>query len=140
MTANSLMEAVVKKMQNHVKPVTDDNYLSFIEHEPAKHKILLFSDKKSTPTFYKALSKKFLERLTLGEVKTGELAQKFGIENYPTIVAVTNPDNFNGETYSGEMKIDQISRFLGTYAYSTPKKVSISDFTELTEERMRSKD
>ena len=45
MTANSLMEAVVKKMQNHVKPVTDDNYQSFIEHEPAKHKILLFTDK-----------------------------------------------------------------------------------------------
>ena len=105
MTVDSLMNAAVNKMQNYVNPITKDNFQSFIENEPAKHKILLFTDKKTTPTFYKVLSKKFLERLNLGEVEQGELAQKFGIETYPTIVAVTDPDNFKGETYSGEMKI-----------------------------------
>ena len=122
MTADSLMKAAVKKMQNFVSPVSEDNYQSFIENEPAKHKILLFTDSKNTPSTYKALSKKFLERLNFGEVQKGPLAKKFGIESYPTIVAVTDPDNFKGETYSGEMKIDKIAKFLGNYAYSTPKK------------------
>ena len=47
-----------------------------------KHKILLFTDKKSTPTIYKALSKKFLNRLIFGEIKSTEqdLIGKFKIK------------------------------------------------------------
>ena len=65
-----IMNAASKKMKNFVQVVTDDNYDTFVQRERlTKNKVLLFTDKKSTPTLFKALSKKYLERLNLGEVK-----------------------------------------------------------------------
>jgi hypothetical protein len=37
-----------------------------------KHKILLFSEKKSTPALFKALSKKYLDKLVFGEIRSSE--------------------------------------------------------------------
>lgn len=140
MTPNAIMNAAAKKMQSFVSNVNEQNYGSFIERERAtKHKILLFTEKKSTPTVYKALSKKYLDRLNFGEIKQAEeeLVKRFGIETFPTIVALTDPENYIGEKYEGEMKIDQMTKFMGNYAYSTPKKVEITDFVELTEKKMK---
>ena len=65
-----IMNAASKKMKNFVQVVTDDNYDTFVQRERlTKNKILLFTEKKSTPTLFKALSKKYLDRLNLGEVK-----------------------------------------------------------------------
>lgn len=109
MNANSIMNAASKKMQSFVSVVTESNYESFTERDrTTKHKILLFTEKKSTPTVYKALSKKYLDRLTFGEVKQAEegLVKLFGIDKFPTIMALTDPENYSGEKYEGEMNID----------------------------------
>lgn len=67
MNANAIMNAAVKYMQNFVSVVTTENYDKFVERDrETKHKILLFTEKKSTPTIFKALSKKYLTRLTFG--------------------------------------------------------------------------
>ena len=140
MTAAQIMNAAAKKMQSFVNVVTEENIASFIERDRAtKHKILLFTEKKTTPTIFKALSKKYLERLNFGEVKQSEeaLIKKFGIKKFPTIVALTDPENFGFEAYEGEMNIDQLTKFMGNYAYSTPKKVEITDFVELTEKKIK---
>ena len=142
MDATSIMNAAAKKMQSFVSVVTDDNYDSFVERErTSKYKIILFNAKKSTPTVIKALSKKYLERLTFGEIKEGEedLVKRFGIETFPTILALTDPENYSGEKYEGEMNIDQLTKFMGNYAYSTPKKPEITDFIELTNKKMNNK-
>lgn len=139
MDANSIMNAAAKKMQSFVSVVSESNYDSFVERERAtKHKILLFTEKKTTPTIYKALSKKYLDKLIFGEVKQSDeaLIKQFGITEFPTIMALTDPDNYQGEKYEGEMKIDQLTKFLGNYAYSTPKKVDVTDFVQLTEKKM----
>ena len=80
-------------MQNFVSIVTDESYENFIQRDRmTKHKILLFSEKKTTPTVYKALSKKFLNRLIFGEIRSTEvdLIKKFGlkIKQFPVIVAL----------------------------------------------------
>jgi len=51
-------------------------------------------------------------------------------------MALTDPENDVGEKYEGELKIDQLTKFMGNFAYSTPKKVEITDFVELTEKKM----
>lgn len=140
MNPNSIMNAAAKKMQSFVSNVNEQNYGSFIERERAtKHKILLFTDKKSTPTIYKALSKKYLNRLNFGEVKQAEeaLVKRFAIEKFPTILALTDPENDIADTYPGEMTIDQLEKFMNKYAYSTPSKVEVTDFVELTEKKMK---
>lgn len=109
MVAEKIMNAAAKKMQSFVSVVSSTNYDAFIERDrTTKNKVLLFTDKKSTPTVFKALSKKYLERLTLGEVKSSEseLIEKFKITQFPTILALTDPENYVGEKYEGDMKVD----------------------------------
>ena len=109
MKAESIINAAAKKMQNFVSSVNAGNYESFVERDSMKkHKILLFTDKKSTPTVFKALSKKHIDRLNLGEIKSSEeeLVKKFGIESFPTILALTQPDDYKGEKYEGELTVD----------------------------------
>ena len=139
MNANAIMNAAVKYMQNFVSVVSAENYDKFVDRDrETKHKILLFTEKKSTPTIFKALSKKYLTRLTFGQVKQEEteLIKRFGITTFPTIMALTDPENDVGEKYEGELKIDQLTKFMGNFAYTTPKKVEITDFVELTEKKM----
>jgi len=50
------------------------------------------------------------------------------VTSFPTIIALTEPEDFKGEKYEGEMSVDQLSKWVSTYAYSTPKKVSPTDF------------
>lgn len=140
MDPTKIMNTAAKKMQSFVSVVTESNWESFIERERAtKHKVLLFTEKKTTPTIYKALSKKYLQRLNMGEVKNTEeaLVKKFGITAFPTIIALTDPENAEFDKYEGEMNIDQLTKFLGNYAYSTPKKVQLTDFVELTDKKMK---
>jgi len=92
MKAEAIINAAAKKMQNFVSSVNEANYDSFVERDSMKkHKILLFTDKKSTPTVFKSLSKKHIDRLNFGEIKASEeeLVKKFGIESFPTIMALT---------------------------------------------------
>ena len=96
-------------MQNFVNSVNEGNYESFVERDRAtKHKILLFTEKKATPTVFKALSKKYLDRLSIGEVKKSEeaLIKRFGVTTFPTILALVDPENDGVEKYEGELNID----------------------------------
>jgi hypothetical protein len=52
-----------------VSSVNRENFDAFVEREPTKYKILHFTEKKSTPTVIKALSKKFKDKLTFGEIR-----------------------------------------------------------------------
>ena len=62
-----------------------------------------------------------------------ELFQKFGITETPAIVALTDPFAYSGEKYeSQEMKIDQLKKFLSTYAYrevKVEKKIQMHHLT-----------
>lgn len=59
-------------MQNFVSVVTLNNYESFIERSPDKHKVIFFSDTKSTPALIKAVSKRFLDKVVIGEIKKSD--------------------------------------------------------------------
>lgn len=86
---------------------------------------MLFSEKKYTLPLYKSLSKTYKDKLVFGEVRKKndpELFAKFGIGETPTIMALTDPYSHTGEKFeSGELKIDQLKKFLSTYAYREVK-------------------
>ena len=56
-------------MQSFVSLVNKDNYQSFVERDPTKYKVLLFTERKSTAPIFKALSKQFKDKLLFGEVR-----------------------------------------------------------------------
>ena len=87
---------------------------------------MIFTDRKTTAPLFKSLSKTYKDKLNFGEVKKSEkeLYEKFNITSSPALLAITDPISHTGEQYENlaEMKIDQIGRFLGKYAYKDTKK------------------
>ena len=71
------------------------------------------------------MSKDYKEKLVFGEIRQKndpELFEKFGIKETPTILALTDPHAYAGEPYdSSELKIDQLKKFMSTYAYREVK-------------------
>lgn len=93
-----------------------------------------------------------MNSLNFGEVKQIEeiIGKSFGIVTYPTIIALTDPENMIGHKYevaagSRDMGgVDQLTTFLDTYANSVPNKKKINskdnitlDFIELTEHMLK---
>lgn len=112
-----------KKMQSFVASVSKENYDDFVKRNPEKYHILLFTERKTTSPIIKALSKKYKDKLLFGEVRSSEkeLIQQFGITKFPAMVAITDPYSHESKAYEGDLKIDQMSKFLSNYAYSKPK-------------------
>jgi protein disulfide-isomerase A6 len=77
----SISNTAASKMQSFVSIVNKDNYQKFIDQDPNKNKILIFTDRKTTAPLFKSLSKTYKDKLTFGEVKKGEeeLYAKFGV-------------------------------------------------------------
>ena len=70
--------------------------------------MLIFTDKKSTPAIFKSLSKKYLDKLVFGEVRTSEkeLLNKYNVDKYPTLLVLTDADETKADRYSAEYKVD----------------------------------
>ena len=69
---DSMANAAAKKMQNFVSTVTESNYASFCEREKTKYHVVFFTNKTATPAMVKYLSKKYLDRLSIGEIRSSE--------------------------------------------------------------------
>jgi len=72
MNWKSISRAATKMMQSFVSIVTTDNYDQFVQRDPFKYKVLLFTERKSTPPIYKALSKQYKDKLLMGEVRKSD--------------------------------------------------------------------
>ncbi len=70
----SISGKATRMMQSFVSIVTSDNYEQFVSRDPSKYKVLLFTERKSTPPIYKALSKQYKDKLLLGEVRKSDTA------------------------------------------------------------------
>jgi DnaJ family protein C protein 16 len=133
-----ISRAATRKMQSFVSIVSGSNYDSFVDRDRwTKNKVMLFNDKKVTPSVYKAHSKKFLGKLDFAETRHTEadLVAKFGIETFPTLLVLTDHESYVGDKYEGEMKPDQVAKFLSKYAYDKPKKVVKLEFLHLDERK-----
>jgi hypothetical protein len=98
--------------------VNDKNFDEFMSRSD-RTKVLYFTDKKTTSATMKSFSKKFLDKLSFGEVRhTDELSKKFKVETFPRLMVVTDISEYAGDVYEGEMKVDQIQKFLSSYANS----------------------
>lgn len=59
-------------MQSFVSIVTVENYEQFMQRDPTKYKVLLFTERKTTAPIFKALSKQYKDKLVFGEIRKSE--------------------------------------------------------------------
>lgn len=121
------------KMQSFVRVINSNNYGDFINENNHMHKVVLFTQRKTTPPLFKALSKHFKDKINFGEIRQSEkeLAQRFGVTNYPTVLVISDGENYKGVIYDGALNRDPLEKFLNQYAYSSKKKEDVASIKEL---------
>jgi len=134
---NKTFEEIFKfgsgRMQSFVRIINSNNYGDFINENNHMHKVILFTQRKTTPPLFKALSKHFKDKLNFGEIRQNEkeLAQRFEVKVFPTVLVISDGENYKGVKYDGALNRDTLEKFLNQYAYSTKKKEDTAFIKEL---------
>ncbi|GKT52518.1 putative protein lysine methyltransferase SET5 [Colletotrichum spaethianum] len=118
-TATGIVEAVVDKINNHVKRVTDKDLDSFLEGD--KPKAILFTEKGTTSALLRSVAIDFLDAVTVGQVRSKEAkaVEKFGVKSFPTLVLLPGGDK-EPIVYDGELKKDGLVSFISQVASPNP--------------------
>ena len=120
------------KMESLVSIVSETGYSDFMNREKDNFKVLLFTNKKSTPPIYKALSK-FTKKITFGLVRESDpLTKSFRILKQPSLCVVTDQYEHQTDCYQGEIKLENLKDFLRQYLVGK-KSAKPSEQTKLVE-------
>jgi len=114
-TASSVAKAAIDMLPNFVHKVDQPSEEKFLDDPLGK--VLLFTDKRSVPTLFKALALEYRNRLKFGWIKNTEkeLVEKYGVENFPTVL-VQKKDDTTFYKFGGKVGFDALNDFLKPYA------------------------
>ncbi|KAK8013064.1 hypothetical protein PG991_010439 [Apiospora marii] len=120
-SAKGIVDAVVDKINNHVKKVTDKDVDSFLSTNNNTAKAILFSEKGTTSALLKSLAIDFLDVIQVAQVRNKETKanELFGVKSYPALVLLPGGDK-PGLLYDGEMKKDAMVKFLSQAGKPNP--------------------
>ncbi|KAI1497005.1 thioredoxin-domain-containing protein [Biscogniauxia marginata] len=120
-TAKGIVDAVVDKINNHVKRVTDKDIDSFLSTNNETAKAILFTEKGTTSALLRSLAIDFLDVISFAQIRNKESKanEMFGIESYPTLVLLPGGER-EGLVYDGEMKKDAMVKFLSQAGEPNP--------------------
>ncbi|KAI2788993.1 putative disulfide-isomerase [Penicillium oxalicum] len=112
-SAKGIVEAVVDRIPNHVKRVTDKDFDQWLEQNGERPKAILFTEKGTTTPLIRALAIDFLGAVDVAQIRNKESAsvQKFGVTKFPTLVVIPDSES-EPKVYEGELKKQPIADFL----------------------------
>ena len=120
-TAKGIADAVVDKINNHVKRLTDKDADAFLDADPDTPKAILFTEKGTTSALLRSIAIDFLDVISVTQVRDKEAAtnERFGVTSYPTLVLIPAG---GGEPvlYDGELKKDPMVKFLSQAGEPNP--------------------
>merc|ERR1719316_155747 len=122
MEAKAISAKVTRFIADMSTKLTKENVDGFITTDATKPKVILFSNKKSPPTIFKALSSETVFQRT---VKFGfiteedkDLCAKFKITKFPSIMMVRGSKAETKDTYKGEMNFLAIKDWVNLHSES----------------------
>ncbi|KAI1076202.1 thioredoxin-domain-containing protein [Whalleya microplaca] len=120
-TAKGIVDAVVDKINNHVRRVADKDLDAFLAADNATAKAILFTEKGTTSALLKSLAIDFLDVVTVAQIRNKETKanELFGIKSYPTLILLPGGDK-EGIVYDGEIKKDGMVKFLSQAGQPNP--------------------
>lgn len=124
-SAKAIVNAVVDKINNHVKRISDKDIDEFLSNKNESAKALLFTEKGTTSALLKSLAIDFLDAITVGQVRNTQkkAVELFGIEKFPTLVLLPGGDK-DGIVYDGDLKKPAMVAFLSQVASPNPVSAS----------------
>lgn len=108
---------------SRVVEVTQNNFDTFINDNPGKPKVLLFSDKKGVPLIFKALSSHFDKTLIFGLIRDSEqgIVSKYKVKSYPAVFLLKEKDGkpvkYEGKEYNYQAIFDFINIYSETFVF-----------------------
>ncbi|KAI2620475.1 thioredoxin-domain-containing protein [Hypoxylon sp. NC1633] len=120
-TAKGIVDAVIDKINNHVKRVTDKDLDSFLSTKNETSKAILFTEKGTTSALLKSIAIDFLDVIAVAQIRDKETKaiELFGITSYPTLVLLPGGDK-ESVVYDGEMKKESMVTFLSQAGQPNP--------------------
>lgn len=120
-SAKAIVDAVVDRIPNHVKRVTDKDLDQWLSEDQESPKAVLFTEKGTTSALLKAVAIEFLGSIKVGQIRNKEskAVEKFGVKDLPTLVLVPGGDK-EPIIYDGELKKQAIVEFLSQVAAPNP--------------------
>lgn len=96
------------------------------------NKVILFTNKDSTPILYKGLTSHFRGRLEFGLVWANQTSvlRKFDVESFPTLLV---QDEEGQRVYDGEMEFENIAVYLESYAAKKKQPIVYKNFNKKEE-------
>jgi len=121
--AKAISAKIARFIPDFTVKLTKDNIDGFLTTDPAKPKIMLFSNKKTPPTIWKALSSEtvFKRTVKFGFVASEEekdLVQRFKVKAFPAVLMQHGSKAEHKETYGGEMKFMALKEWVGVFSES----------------------
>lgn len=132
-TAKGIVNAVVDKINNHVKRLSDKDIEDFLSKNNDTAKALLFTEKGTTSALLRSVAIDFLDAITIGQVRNTQkkAVELFGIETFPTLVLLPGGDK-DGIVYDGDLKKPAMVKFLSQVADPNPVSGSKKPKTKTT--------
>mmetsp|Transcript_135059 Transcript_135059/g.349973 ORF Transcript_135059/g.349973 Transcript_135059/m.349973 type:complete len:421 (+) Transcript_135059:102-1364(+) len=122
MESKGVLAKVARFIPDFTTKVTKENVDGFITTDPTKPKVLLFSNKKTPPTIWKALSSEtvFKRTVKFGFVSEDDtdIVQKFKVKKFPTVLMQRGSKAEIKETYSGDMKFTPLKDWVNLHSES----------------------
>ncbi|PKX94744.1 putative disulfide isomerase [Aspergillus novofumigatus IBT 16806] len=120
-SAKAIVDAVVDRIPNHVKRVTDKDLDQWLSEDKEAPKAILFTEKGTTSAPLKAVAIEFLGSIKVAQVRNKEsnAVKKFDVKQFPTLVLVPGGDK-EPIIYNGELKKQAIVEFLSQVAAPNP--------------------
>lgn len=119
-SAAGIVDAVVERINNHVKRVTDKDLDEFLTQTEGP-KAILFTDKGTVSALLKGVAIDFLDVIKIAQIRSKEkgAVEKFGIDKFPTLVLIPG----KGEEpikYDGPVKRADMVKFLSQAGSPNP--------------------
>jgi protein disulfide-isomerase A6 len=120
-SAKDIVNAVVDKINNHVKKVTDKDVEEFLSNNNDTAKAILFTEKGTTSALLKSIAIDYLDVIQVAQIRNKETKANeiFGIDSYPSLVLLPGGDK-PSLLYDGELKKEGIVKFLSQIAEPNP--------------------
>ncbi|KAI9700515.1 MAG: hypothetical protein M1820_006814 [Bogoriella megaspora] len=119
--AKAIVEAVVDKIPNHVKKLTDKTLVEGLKEGNDTARAILFTEKGTTSALLRAVAIDFLGTVNVAQIRDKEkkAVETFGIEEYPTFILLPGGDK-EPVKYEGELKKESMVEFLSQIAPPNP--------------------
>jgi protein disulfide-isomerase A6 len=126
-SAKAIVDAVVDRIPNHVKRVTDKDLDQWLSEDKGAPKAILFTEKGTTSALLKAVAIEFLGSIKVGQIRNKESSavEKFGVKEFPSLVLVPGGDK-EPIIYDGGLKKQAIVKFLSQVAAPNPDSAPAS--------------